>query len=187
MRQQQRTKQFPGGHPFMKAIKGLQNEMETVAGMVETGWNFAHTALWNNAVFSEREKQEARTRIMEFIINAKAPQKGYLAFVQRVLLARQYLSNNPGKYIPLPSTWLNEENANGFAGTKEWYSNLLSVRASLPNHKSELRAFAEAILEMTDEPTAANFHFWRNYFIDNKCPGLLSLFLSTIANQQYGL
>jgi hypothetical protein len=103
MRQQQRIKKFSGGHPFMKAIKGLQNEMETVAGMVETGWNFTHTVLWNNAVFSEREKQEARTRIMEFIINTKTPQKGYLGFVQLVLLDRQYLTNNPGKYIPLLS------------------------------------------------------------------------------------
>ena len=120
-------------------------------------------------------------------VASKTPNKAYKSFCQRVLLARQYVNSSPNRYIPLPTIWLDKENATGFAGTKQWLNDILAVRSSLPNYKTELKAFAEAILEMKEEPTAENFHYWRNYFIDNKTSGLLTLFLTTIANQQFGL
>jgi hypothetical protein len=127
----------------------------------------------------------AKEMIKQMLVSSKTPVKTYKAFCQRVLLARQYVNSNPNRYIPLPTIWLDTENPTGYAGTQIWFDNIQDIRASLPNYKTELKAFAEAILEMSEEPTTENFQYWRNYFIDNKATGLLTLFLCTIANEQF--
>ena len=180
------TKSFPTLLRVVKSPRVPSASVQTQK-LVNTAWNFAHTALWNNAVFSASEVTLAKHRIKEMLTVSKTPVKTYKAFCQRVLLARQYINNNPNRYIPIPTIWLDENNVTGYAGTAIWYDNILAVRASLPNYKTELKAFAEAILEMHEEPTTKNFQYWRNYFIDNKTTGLLTLFLNTIANQQFGL
>ena len=173
--------------PTLKVIKGLKEQASELTLLVDTAWNFTYTALWNNTVFSKKEIAAAKQNIKEMFTASKSITKAYKSYCQRVLLARQYVSSNPNRYIPLPTVWLDPSNATGFAGTKEWYKNILEIRSSLPNFKAELKAFAEAVLEMKEEPTKENFNYWRNYFIDNKTTGLLSLFLNTVANQQFGL
>lgn len=171
----------------LKIVKGLKDQSEVIERLVNTAWGFACTALWNTSIFSNKEIEEAKASIKELLVNSKNPEKGYSAFCQRVLLARQYINNNAGKYIPLPTIWLHKDNPFGFAGTKEWYDNIRAVRSSLPQFKAELKAFAEAILEMKEDATDKNFEYWKNYFIERKAPGLLALFLQTIARQQFGL
>jgi hypothetical protein len=134
-----------------------------------------------------KEIELSKKLVKEFIAANKDSYKGYLAFIQRVLLTRQYITTNAGRFVPLPSFWLDKNNANGFTGTREWFEQLQSVRSSVPSHKIELKAFAEAILEMSEERTCRNYQYWRNYFIERKTPGLLNLFLNTIANQHYKL
>lgn len=182
--QQMRT-----AHPYratFRVIRGTKEQLPETEQLVDTAWNFAFTALWNNVVLSRAEIQTAKNSIREFFTASKNPVNAYKAFCQRVLVTRQYINSQPGRYVPIPSIWLNKENEYGFAGTKEWYNDILAVRASLPNYKTELKAFAEAILEMNSEPSSKNFQYWRNYFIDRKAPGLLTLFLTTVANQQFG-
>jgi hypothetical protein len=170
----------------VKSVRGIMPATNTQK-LANTAWSFAYTALWNNAVFSANEVAIAKEMIKQILVSGKTPVKNYNAFCQRVLLARQYVNSHPNRYIPLPTIWLDGNNATGYVGTQIWYDNILEIRASLPNYKTELKAFAEAILEMHEEPTSQNFHYWRNYFIDNKTTGLLTLFLSTVANQQFGL
>jgi hypothetical protein len=173
--------------PKLKVVKGLKDQSEAIETLVNTAWGFACTALWNTSVFSNKEIEDAKNIIRGFLIDSKNPEKAYSAFCQRVLLARQYISNNTSKYIPLPTIWLDKQNLFGFAGTKIWYDNIKALRVSLPQFKAELKAFAEAILEMKEYPTEKNFEYWKNYFIERKAPGLLALFLQTIARQQFGL
>ncbi len=171
----------------LRVVKSI-NEKTAISQtqkLADTAWNFAYTALWNSIVFSNQETQAAKTMIKNIINSSKTPVKTYKSFCQRVLLARQYVNNNPNRYIPLPTIWLDHENLTGYAGTESWYQNIQDIRASLPNYKNELKAFAEAILEMSEEPTTQNFQYWRNYFIDNKATGLLGLFLCTIANDKF--
>lgn len=171
----------------LRVVKTIRvtDKPATIQKLADTAWNFAYTALWNSTVFSTQEKRAAKAMIEEIISAGKTPLKNYKAFCQRVLLARQYVNANPNRYIPLPTIWLDQENLTGYAGTASWYENIQDIRVSLPNYKTELKAFAEAILEMSEESTAANFQYWRNYFIDNKATGLLGLFLCTIANAAF--
>ena len=175
-------------NPSFRVIKGFKIvQSATQEQLISNAWNFAFTALWNNTFFSKAESETAKASIDQFISAFRVKERGHSVFCQRVLLARHYINAQPNRYIPLPSVWLDKNNPTGFAGTKNWYKDILAVRSSLPNYKAELKAFAEAIVEMCEEPTPLNFKFWRNYFIEKKAPGLLNLFLATIANQHFNL
>jgi hypothetical protein len=114
-------------------------------------------------------------------------EKAYAELVQRILLARAYVNSHPGKYIPVPTGWFSIANQNGFAGTEKWFTGIQATRASLPLYKLELKAFAEAVQEISEHAGATTFHYWRNYFIERNCQGLLNLFLSTVANFVYSI
>lgn len=170
-------------NPTMRVVKGMEERKTAIAGLTATAWSFAYSSLWNCTQFSEKEVEAAKERIREFLHLSREPQKAFSIFCQRVLLARYYVTKNPGRYIPLPSVWLDRANAQGFAGTKSWYEEIKSIRESLPAYKSELKAMAEAVLEFSEEPTVQNYQYWRNYFIEKQTPGLLNLF-QVIAIQQ---
>lgn len=170
----------------LRVVRGLKDQAGSIDELVDTAWVFAHTALWNTSIFSNREIEEAKSQIHEQIVHSKNPEKAYSNFCQRVLLARLRLSNNLEKQVALPSIWLENDNPIGFSATKDWYDTIRAIRLSLPAYKAELKAFAEAILEMKQDASRRNFEYWKNYFIEKKAPGLWSLFLQTIARQQFG-
>lgn len=153
--------------------------------LVDAAWMLAATALWNTALFSATETAAARALITELLATAADPYKAYLAFGERVLLARHYLAGSRSRYVPLPSVWLHPGNEKGYRGTEAWHRKILETRASLPVYKIELRALAEGVLEMTEEPTVQNFLYWKEYFISKRAPGLLQLFLGVLANGFY--
>jgi hypothetical protein len=167
----------------MRVVKGLQETKTALAPLVKTAWNFAYSSLWNSVQFSKKEIDNAKQKIEEYLQLARNPERAFSIFCQRVLLARQYVNKGTGRYIPLPSVWLDRNNTNGFAGTKEWYSEIKSVRESVPAYKRELRDMADAVLDFSEDPTVENYHFWRKYFIDKQTPGLLNLF-QVVAIQQ---
>ena len=162
--------------PNLRVVKGLKETQAELAPLVNTAWNFAYSSLWNCTKFSQKEIDAAKEKITEYLRLSRDPQKAFSIFCQRVLLARYYVAKEPGRYIPLPSVWLARSNSTGFAGTKAWYAEIKSIRESLPNYKSELKAMAEAVLEFSQEPTVQNYQYWRNYFIEKNTPGLLTLF-----------
>ncbi|MBL7748766.1 MAG: hypothetical protein JNM19_15115 [Chitinophagaceae bacterium] len=152
--------------------------------LVNTAWLFACAALWNHLQFSAKETANAKQKI-EALLSKEDKEKAFLNFCQRVLLARQYVTKTPGRYIPLPSVWLDDNNKLGFTGTENWYNKINSVRQSLPAYKEEIRAMAEAILELSKEPSSKNYQYWRSYFIDHRSPGLLNLFQLAAVQQLY--
>jgi hypothetical protein len=147
-------------------------------------WQIAYTALWNTEEFSTTEKEHAVKSITTIIEAETNVLKSYSNFVQRVLLARQYINTHPGTYAPIPTKWFCASNKNGFAGTQRWLAEIENTRAALPKYKQSLKAFAEAIQETITSKSASDFHYWRSYFAEQNAQGLLNLFLSTIANLQ---
>lgn len=171
--------------PELKAIKGALFETSPSQNLVSAAWNFAYSSLWNSTQFSAKEIRTAKEKIEEYFSLAKNPRNAFLSFCQRVLLARQYVNGVKGRYMPLPSVWFDKNNEYGFVGTKDWYTQIKTVRTSLPNYKEEIKALAEAVLEYSEEPTLQNFTYWRKYFIEKGTPGLLNLFQVAAINQQY--
>jgi hypothetical protein len=169
--------------PSLRVVKGYLNANAEVQQLVDSAWNFAYNALWGMTIFSSKEINAAKARIHEYLTLAKNPRKAFLSFCQRVLLARHYITQVKGRYIPLPSVWFDKDNQNGFIGTRSWFQEIKAIRESLPNYKQEIKALAEAVLEFSDEPSVNNYQYWRQYFIDKGTPGLLNLFQVTAIQQ----
>ncbi|MFY7936773.1 MAG: hypothetical protein ACOVOQ_05315 [Flavobacterium sp.] len=153
---------------------------------INAAWLVAYTALWNGTVFSTTEQQQTKQLIEQFLQANTDTNAAYNAFVQRVLMARMYIQKNHKALAVTPTEWLATNNNNGFVGTATWYTQLQEKRQAMPLYRLELKAFAEAILDMEEEPTARNFHYWRSYFIERNHQGLLNLFLSCIGNKMLG-
>lgn len=169
----------------LRTVKDRNAYEEQLQTLSQLAWQIAYTALWNGEEFSTIEKEKALEFIRTFIQEQSNPKKAYSAFVQRVLLARQYISTHPGTYAPVPTQWLSPANKNGFAGTQRWYDAVEKTRASLPHFKEPLKAFAEAILETTLSAEPKDFHYWRSYFSEKDAQQVLNLFLSTLANCRF--
>jgi hypothetical protein len=169
--------------PSLTVVRGYLNANAEVQQLVDSAWNFAYNALWGMTIFSSRETNAAKARIHEYLTLAKSPRKAFLSFCERVLLARHYITQAKGRYIPLPSVWFDVDNQNGFIGTRSWFAEIKAIRQSLPNYKQEIKALAEAVLEFSDEPSIKNYQYWRQYFIDKETPGLLNLFQVTAIQQ----
>lgn len=169
----------------MIVVKGKTDYDQQVNKLTTLAWQIAYTALWNATEFSAKEKEVAIDFIREFIQQSNSPLKAYSEFVQRVLLARQYLIMHPEAYAPVPSKWFTTSNKNGFAGTEKWFDTLKSVRFSIPEFRIHLKAFGEAIAEVITTRSARDFHYWRTWFAERNYHSVLSLYLSTIANCTY--
>jgi hypothetical protein len=159
-----------------------QTQPESLAAIA---WVFARCLLWNHLEFSAQEEQKAREQILALIKKCADARKGFKAFCQRVLLAQQYLSRSDDRYLPLPTQWLHPGNEQGFAGTRNWLRRIEAARASLPCHRQERKAMAEAVLEMHEEPCSANYQYWRSYFIQAGETKLLELFQQYLAALQW--
>lgn len=157
-----------------------------LTALVNTAWHTAYTSLWNCTQFSTAETDTAKKAIGSFLQLHKTPEKGFIVFCQRIAIAKfenslQFLVNDW-----LPSDWFDWRNDEGFIGTKQRFDTIERTRASLPLFKQELKAFAEAVLEFSQEPTVRNYKFWRQYFIDREKPQLLELFQTVCVQQICG-
>ncbi|HMU46468.1 MAG TPA: hypothetical protein PKC72_08880 [Chitinophagaceae bacterium] len=165
-------------------IKGQQQYQQQLNQLTALAWQITYTALWNGEAFSAIEKEKAQELVKEFISRQLNPCKAFSELVQRVLLARQYISTHPGTYAPVPTQWFSPSNKNGFAGTCRWYEAIENTRHSIPAFRQALKAFPEAVLETVQSDSANDFHYWRSYFSDQDAQSMLNLFLAVIANIQ---
>ena len=148
----------------------------------QAAWNLSYSAFWEQFDFSVIEIETAREFIHSFICNGVDPYANYMAYCQRVLMAYSYIKNENEKYIPLPSKWFDKANDKGFIGTSRWMEVLNIKRKAIPLYRIELKAMAEAVLEMNEDPTVRNFRYWKSYLLDRKQEWLYSLFVSVVMN-----
>jgi hypothetical protein len=166
--------------------KSYTEYLEQLNRLTQCAWQIAYTALWNTQQFTAEEMSAAKTFIRCFLQQQQNCKGQYVLFVQRVLLARQYINSHPGTYIPIPSQWFSTNNKNGFRGTESWLAAVQKTRNAQPNYKQALKDFPEAVWQTIQTASPACFHNWRSYFIQQKANGLLNLYLSTIANYCLG-
>lgn len=102
--------------------------------LTDATWQFAHNILWNGFPFGKGETEISKIFIREYYesIPAEKFQKTaaihFSGFCERILMAKEYVSRSPHRYIPHPCIWLNRLNPKGFAGTKKWYIQLVEKR-----------------------------------------------------------
>jgi hypothetical protein len=177
-------KSFHNPLPDFSVILGGK---EQTKDLIDTAWLLAYSALWNNHEFSTLEKSEAKFYIREWIIGTKKPVKSFTNFCQRIILARKNIQSLNPDFLSLPTLWLDKENPEGYASTKEMLDEVKLLRRSLPCFQIEIKALAEAVLEFSEEPTKDNFQYWRNYFIEKDEPVLLNIYTVFCANKQFNI
>lgn len=161
------------------------NEQEYISKLTDTAWTIAYTSLWNGETLSMQEVALAKRLVHFHIVNHDDLFDGYMIYCQRVLLARDYLSRNPEKFVPRPSLWMHPSNTNGYMGTAVWYNNMAAVRKALPLYRHQMKTLPEAVLDMRETPTPANFHYWRTWFIVRRKQASMNLFLAILSNSRY--
>lgn len=144
--------------------------------LADAAWGFAYSTLWGNYHFSSKETETAKEAITAFLKLHTNPEKGFSVFCQRVALARMEFGKPLLVAMSLPSEWFDWRNDEGFISTKPLFDSIEKTRASLPYHRQELKALAEAVLEFSQEPTKENYRYWQEYFIGHNQGTLLTLF-----------
>ena len=173
-------------HPFTwLAIRGFKDMDTRVVGLADTAWMIAYTALWHAEMISEEEKRRCMALIKTYLLDAPDPQDAYNDMIQRILLAREYVMQQEGRWIPAPAEWFDHGNPHGFAGTERWLQRVKEKRRAYPLYRQALRAFAEAIQEIKETGDAKDFHYWRSYFAERRWNRLLNLLLATVGNMRF--
>lgn len=166
-------------------IKGYAGQEQLLQQTINATWQIAYTALWNGVILNSNETKKCKQLIRTWLLQGDDLVSTYTELVQRIMLARAYVMALPNRFVPLPSEWFCLSNEKGLAGTKAWFAKLQFKRLAMPLYKIELKAFAEAILELAEEPTTHNFHYWREYFIERGWQALLNVYLAVVANMEY--
>jgi hypothetical protein len=168
----------------LRVEKGIREYNEEIKQLTTAAWYIVYTALWNAEQLSLKEKQIATNAIRKFLQQSNNHRKAFNEFVQRVLMARQYINCHPGTYAPIPSRWFDPSNKKGFAGTAKWFQSLEEMRESILDFKQPLKLFSDAVYQTLHDYSARCFHGWRTYFISKRSQSLLNLYLSIIANMR---
>jgi hypothetical protein len=162
----------------LKVLHGYAGQQETIASLIKVCCDAAYVILWNGSFWSDAEKKDVAYAVKRFLLNAKNLQDGYTAFIQRLILARQHMHTESGLIVQAPDAWFDERNKKGFTRTSVMFDLLQHRRRERPLYKIGLKGFADALIEFAEEPSAKNFHYWRNYFAERNSQHLLNLFLS---------
>lgn len=137
--------------------------------MVSTALLVMQTGLFPCCNNSPLARQLARVFIKGFITRSGEAYANYAEFCQRILMARRYRIQNPDFSFSFTiMAWLDPDARLGFAGTAPWFATLQDKRKQKPLHLLELKAFPEAMLELAEERSADNFHYWNSWFMERK-------------------
>lgn len=99
---------------------------EDIENFTSAAWHFAKRTLYSLNNFDLYQEKLAKDRIREYfslITHRTYKEKVtiYLQeFIQRILLARNYVGKRPERYIPVPWKYFDRHFEHGFKGTYEW-------------------------------------------------------------------
>lgn len=178
-------RKHPVVKPILRVIRGFKKDELSLEQATDTAWQIAYSVLWNNQILSEQEINNGKQSIKEYFERSTDRYKAFLSFCQRVVLAKEYISKSTLRYIPLPGVWLDKNNSVGFAGTKNWYAELIKTRDSLPTYRAALRQFADWVLTFSENPTTECFYLAKLYLTECNEPHLFNLFVQFAANLQF--
>lgn len=150
-------------------------------------WNVAQAGLWPNQNFSEKEKAALKELIADHFNNNKSNKRNFKELMERICLAKRYVSRKRGRYISKPQDWLNIHYPLGLAGTSAWLERVNEVRSDVPEYNKGIQTFAKAVLCFLESPGENTFHKFRKQLIEQRQFDLLQVFYTSIINHQYAI
>ena len=140
--------------------------------------------LWPEKPNSKEDILSIKGCMLTILLSYANPYYGYLEYCQRILLAKMQLLINRQTLNISVRQWLTYE----FGKTKKMYNQLLQIRKINPLHNHDLKAFAECMLELVEDPNA-DITYWINWFkerhANNEFNRIINLHFALLENQNY--
>lgn len=132
---------------IFQIIRGGRYNSGNTQKLVNDLWLICHSTFWSDETFSEKEVARFKTLISAHLDGYKNAEEKFTELIERIIMAKDYISRRPWRYIAKPNEWLNINYRYGLAGTAAWYKRLTQERSASPSHKKELQLVAEALLD----------------------------------------
>lgn len=167
----------------LKLIKG--GRTPDLDKLVHGLWTLAYSSLWNNREFSINETEQLKDLLSEHFENNKNCKRNFKDLVERICLAKRFVSRRRGRYISKPIDWLNINYKNGLSGTASWLEEVKEQRKAVPHYNEGITTLANGILKYMESPNIMVFLRYRRMLLEQKQFDLLQIFQITIINLQY--
>jgi hypothetical protein len=167
----------------LKAIAGNKENQEMLNHYINIAWLAAYTILWNGKQLKPAEIKAGLQAIHSCLLNTADLHTGFSELVQRLVIGRQNLPSDYGRLRTLPSEWFSPQYKYGFTATKSAYACLEKKRVMRPLHGLGLKFIVDAFVELYDNHSAKEYHYWRSWFQSRNKNGLLNILLAFIANR----
>lgn len=112
-------------------------------------------------------------------------EKTFKQLIERVCLAKRYVSRKKGRYISKPVDWLNVNYKNGLKGTEKWFKQVQLQRADVPHYNEGISILSLAVLQYCEVKSVLNIEYYREKFISLKQFDLLQHYMNTVVHLQY--
>ena len=150
---------------------------ENIPLMAETCWQLAAVTLWNEQEFSGKNRERCTATFHQELLQGYDPFKKYLQLIERIMLCRENKEYSEFEYNMPPAKWLISKAQGSFIWSNRilWHTNML--RRSVTLFQLERKALGEALFEMAETPTAANYQYWISWFRNKRAITELGLFV----------
>lgn len=172
-------------HAKLNIIKGGLYPYTKKEIAAENLWLFCQASLWNTQLFSDEEITEFKNLIAEHFSGSRNIEKTFKQLVERVCLAKRYLSRRKGRYISKPIDWLNINYKNGLAGTAGWYAIVEEQRKTVPHYNEGISLLAKGVFKFCENKSILDMLQYRKELIQLKQHDLVQTYMNTIMHVQY--
>lgn len=182
----QTKKEIKNTHvPHLKVIKGGLFPTTKREKRIEQFWLFCRATFWNTQQFTDAEIAEFKLLIGEHFKRNKNVDVVFKQLIERVCLAKRYVTRRKGRYISKPIDWLNINYKNGLAGTAGWYKIVQEQRETVPHYNEGIAYLAKAVYKYCETRNFLDMLINRKELIRLKQHDLLQIYMNTIMHIQY--
>jgi hypothetical protein len=169
----------------LKVVRGGLFPTSNREKRIEQFWLLCHATFWNAQQFTDAEVNEFKELIREHFKRNRNVDSVFKQLVERVCLAKRYVTRRKGRYISKPIDWLNINYVNGLAGTAGWYKVVEEQRETVPHYNEGIALLAKAVYRFCETRNIVEMINFRKDLIRLKQHDLLQIYMNTIMHIQY--
>jgi hypothetical protein len=167
---------------FTSHLRIVRDELFDAEQRVSQFWLFCHATLWNNQQFSKIEVLEFKKLICQHFMKFNDLDTAFKELIERVCLAKRYVTRRPGRYIAKPIDWLNINYRNGLSGTESWYKSVTDQRKTVPKYNEGILILSRAVLNYCERRNILDCQSYRRELIRLKQFDMLQIYMNTIVH-----
>lgn len=169
----------------LKVVRGGLFPTSTREKRIEQFWLLCHATFWNAQQFTDAEVSEFKELIREHFKRNRNVDSVFKQLVERVCLAKRYVTRRKGRYISKPIDWLNINYVNGLAGTASWFKVVEEQRETVPHYNEGIALLSKAVYRFCETRNIVEMINFRKELIRLKQNDLLQIYMNTIMHIQY--